>query len=348
MMNFLERLNVEYPIFLSPMAGITTVKLASEVSNCGGLGALGLGASSVASCREQILAIQNLTDRPFQVNFFCHETVQPNPQTHQAWIDYLRPEFTYFGADVPSDLQCIYPSFKDNDDFLNLVIELNVPIVSFHFGIPRLEQIFILKNANVITMATATSLNEAQLIEKSGIDVIVAQGIESGGHRGIFHSKRESGLTTRELVRLLVANVNIPVVATGGLMNGQEIRECLDLGASACQLGTAFIQCSSSNANDAYRQALFSQPVTQITEVISGRPARGIINDWHRLDNIQRPIVADYPYAYDIAKQLNTIALEHGEIGYGAFWAGTGVSKIRALEAEDLVKNLVKEIGELI
>lgn len=344
MMSFVERLNIKYPIFLSPMAGVTTPKLASEVSNAGGLGALGLGASSVASCREQILATQQLTNRPFQVNFFCHETVQPNPQAHQAWINYLRPQFERFGAEVPEKLDCIYPSFKDNDDFLNVVLELNVPIVSFHFGVPRAEQISALQRANIITMATATSLHEAQVIEKSGIDVIIAQGIEAGGHRGIFHPQREPALTTRELVRLLVANVKIPVVATGGLMTGQEIAECLHLGASACQLGTAFIQCASSSANDAYRQALFAQPITQITEVISGRPARGMVNAWHGLDDAQRPTVANYPYAYDIAKQLNAIAVKQGDVGYGAFWAGTGVSKIRALEAGDLVSTLVREM----
>lgn len=347
MMNLSQQLGIQYPIFLSPMAGVSTPQLAAEVSNVGGLGSLGLGASSVASCREQILATQALTTKPFQVNFFCHQTVAVNEQQHQTWIDYLRPTFARFGAEVPNELQCIYPSFSDNDDFLNLVIELKVPVVSFHFGIPRPEQLSALKNANIITMATATSFTEAKLIEQAGIDVIIAQGIEAGGHRGIFHPQRDAGLTTQELLRLLRQHLTLPIVATGGLMTGQDIRQCLDLGASACQLGTAFVQCASSNANTAYRQALFSQPITQITEIISGRPARGIVNQWHEMDTPQRPNVADYPYAYDIAKQLNTIAAKQGEVGYGAFWAGTGVNKIRDLDATRLMNVLIEEMSTL-
>lgn len=339
-----QRLNIQYPIFLSPMAGVTTPQLASEVSNAGGLGALGLGASSVQSCREQILATQALTNKPFQVNFFCHQTVATNQIQHQQWLSYLQTEFAQFNADIPHSLECIYPSFLDNDDFLDVILQTNVPIVSFHFGIPHPHQLQALKQAGIITMATATNLNEGQAIESAGIDIVIAQGIEAGGHRGIFHAERDGALTTMNLVKQLSSTLSIPIVGAGGMMTGQEIKTCLANGASAVQLGTAFIACPSSNANSAYRQALLNSPITQITDVISGRPARGIVNRWHGLDTAQRPDVADYPYAYDVAKQLHQLASQQGEHGYGAFWAGTGVSKIRPLSAMELMATLVHEM----
>lgn len=343
-MNICQLLGIEYPILLSPMAGVTTPQLASEVSNAGALGALGLGASSITQCREQILATQALTNQPFQVNFFCHQTVQPCAEKHQQWLDYIRPEFEKWGAEIPSQLNCIYPSFLDGDEFLNVILETGVKIVSFHFGILHQHQIQALKQAGVITMITATNLVEAQAIEQAGIDVIIAQGVEAGGHRGIFHAQRDGAMTTLELVKLLKQHISRPIIATGGLMTGQDIQQMLQAGADGVQLGTAFIQCSSSNANNAYRQTLFNQPKTQITSCISGRPARGIINQWHNLDTAQRPDVADYPYAYDVAKQLHGIASQQGNQDYAAFWAGTGVSKIRDLSAADLVKTLVQEM----
>lgn len=343
-MTIFQRLNLSLPIFLAPMAGVTTPKLAAEVSNAGGLGALGLGASNVASCREQIRATQALTDQPFQVNFFCHQSEEIKPEQHQTWIDYIQPEFAKFNATVPTELKCIYPSFLDNDDLLNVVLETGVKVVSFHFGIPHAHQIQALKQAGVVTLATATNLLEAQKIEQAGIDMVVAQGIEAGGHRGIFNAKQDSALTTAELVKLLKQHISVPIVAAGAIMTGQDIRQMLDLGATACQLGTAFIQCESSNANAHYRQALFSQPITQITEVISGRPARGIVNQWHLLDDSERPVVADYPYTYDLAKQLNDIASKQGNYQYAAFWAGTGVGRIREMSAPELVKTLAEEM----
>ena len=344
-MSLLEKLEIKHPIFLAPMAGVSTPQLASEVSNQGGLGALGLGASTVPQAEQQILATQSLTDAPFQVNFFCHQAQQLDEQVVKSWLDLLQPEFEKFGAQVPEKLNCIYPSFTDHDDYLRMVLETKPKIVSFHFGLPLAHQIRALKQAGIITMVTATNLAEAQLIEAAGIDVIIAQGIEAGGHRGIFNENIDGALTTKELVQLLLKHCQIPVVAAGGIMHGQHIREFLQLGASAVQMGTAFVQCKSSNANDAYRNALFAQPLTQITASISGRPARGLINTWHeQIDTPERPHVPPYPYSYDVAKQLHALASKHDDHGYGAFWAGSNVSHIRSFEAADLMNQLALEM----
>lgn len=346
-MDLLQQLEIKHPIFLAPMAGVSTPELAAEVSNQGGLGSLGLGANTAQSAREQILKTQTLTEKSFQVNFFCHQPERLNPQTSAQWIEYLRPQFEKFGERPPQNLNCIYPSFLDNDDFLNVVLETKPKAVSFHFGIPHPHQIQALKNAGIITMISATNLVEAQAIEAAGIDIIIAQGIEAGGHRGIFNKTFDAAIKTSDLVHLIVQHCKRPVVAAGGIMNGAQARHMLSLGATAVQLGTAFVQCPSSNASVEYRKALFNESVTQISASLSGRPARGLLNHWHtQIDLPSRPSQPEYPYTYDLAKQLNAIASKNKDYGFGAFWAGSNVSQIRELDAADLVNQLVVEMLE--
>ena len=345
-MSLLNQLGIKHPILLAPMAGVSTPELAAEVSNQGALGSLGLGANSVETARQQILATQALTDRPFQLNFFCHESCPTDVEANQNWINYLKPEFEKFGATPPTELKCIYPSFKDNDDYLNLCLETKPKAVSFHFGIPHSNQIKKLQDAGIITMVSATNLIEAKSIEAAGIDIIIAQGTEAGGHRGIFNANIDGAIKTADLVQLIKRHCSLPVIAAGGIMNGAQAKAVMKMGADAVQLGTAFVQCKSSNANIAYRQALFDQPITQITATISGRPARGLINHWQaEIDQANRPDTAPYPYAYDIAKQLNALALKNDDVDYGAFWAGSNVAQIRQLEAPDLINQLVVEMN---
>ncbi|MBD8008737.1 MULTISPECIES: NAD(P)H-dependent flavin oxidoreductase [Acinetobacter] len=345
-MSLLENLGIKHPIFLAPMAGVSTPELAAEVSNQGGLGSLGLGASSIEAARQQILKTQELTDCPFQVNFFCHDSVSVDEAVAQAWIAQFKDKFAEYGAQAPDHLECIYPSFKDNDDFLNLILETKPRAVSFHFGIPHPHQIQALKKAGILTMVSATNFAEAKAIEAAGIDIIVAQGIEAGGHRGVFSTKFDASVKTSNLVKLIRQHSSLPVVAAGGIMDGQQARLMLDFGAEAVQLGTAFVQCKSSNANEDYRKALLSKPLTQVSASISGRPARGIINHWHmEVDTPDRLDVPAYPYTYDLAKQLNAAAAKHGDKGYGAFWAGSNVAQIREMEASDLINQLVLEMS---
>ncbi|ONN56932.1 2-nitropropane dioxygenase [Acinetobacter genomosp. 33YU] len=344
-MSLLQQLAIKHPIFLAPMAGVSTPELAAEVSNQGGLGSLGLGANTPQSAREQILKTQALTENSFQVNFFCHQSTELNLEKAKQWIEYLRPHFEKFGVQPPQELHCIYPSFLDNDDSLNVVLETKPKAVSFHFGIPHPHQIKALKEAGILTMVSATNLIEAQAIEAAGIDIIIAQGIEAGGHRGIFNQTFDAAIKTSDLVQLIVKHCKLPVVAAGGIMTGLQAKHMLGLGATAVQLGTAFVQCQTSNASAEYRKALFTEPVTQISASLSGRPARGLLNHWHtKIDSPTRPLQPEYPYAYDLAKQLNALASKHHDYGFGAFWAGSNVAQIRELGASDLVNQLVVEM----
>lgn len=344
-MTLTQRLGIKHPILQAPMAGISTPMLAAEVSNQGAFGALGLGANTVTTARQQIQQTQALTKQPFQINFFCHDSQPLDPHVEQLWLKQFKPLFKKYAAKVPQQLNCIYPSFKDHDEYLNLVLETQPKAVSFHFGIPHAHQIQALKNAGIITMVSATNLAEAQAIEAAGIDMIIAQGIEAGGHRGLFNANFDAAIKSSDLVQLIKQHCHLPVIAAGGIMNGQHAKYMLDLGADAVQLGTAFIQCKSSNASQAYRQALFQQPFTQVSSSISGRPARGLINGWHMLiDTPDRPTVPAYPYAYDLAKQLHTAANQCDDQSYAAFWAGSNVNQIRQIEAPDLINQLVLEM----
>lgn len=343
----LDQLNIQHPIFKAPMAGTSTPLLAAAVSNMGGLGALGLGAHNIEAARQDIQKLKTLTNKPFQVNFFCHQPTPSDPIIEQAWIDYLRPYFNQHQAEPPQQLKEIYPTFLNNESMLDLLLEERPPIVSFHFGIPTKKQIEQLKQAGIFLMASATSLPEAKLIEQAGLDAVVAQGVEAGGHRGMFQPDRDPATSTADLVKLFKNEINLPIIAAGGIMTGQDIQHMLNLGASAAQLGTAFTICPESAASPAYRQYLLNpaKQLTQITATISGRPARGLINDWQNLiDTPNRPEIAAYPYAYDLAKQLIAVSKKQHE-KLSVMWAGSNVQFIRDMPADTLMQTLIAELA---
>ena len=344
---FLARLGITYPIIQAPMAGTSTPALATAVSNAGGLGSLGIGANTVAQARQMIADTRALTDKPFNINVFCHAPAQRDAVREAAWLQHLAPLFAEVGADLPATLNEIYPTFVQDASALQMLLELRPAVVSFHFGLPSATAIAALREAGIFTMATATNLQEAALIEQAGVNAIVAQGIEAGGHRGMFDPEAvDERWSTAVLVRMLVRQTALPVIAAGGIMDGAGIRAMLDLGAAAAQLGTAFILCPESAANASYRQNLRSERAarTQLTAAISGRPARGMVN---RLiahgEATGSPPAAGYPMAYDAAKQLHVAASQLGNHEFAAQWAGQGAPLAREMPAAELVELLVRE-----
>ncbi|MGO2306410.1 MAG: NAD(P)H-dependent flavin oxidoreductase [Providencia sp.] len=348
---FLSRLGLRYPIIQAPMAGVSTAKLAAAVCEAGGLGSLGLGASSVEQARQLIAETQTLTNKPFNVNLFCHHHPQRNHENEQAWIDYLLPQFSEFKITPPKKLNEVYQTFIDNIEMLELLLEMKPAVVSFHFNIPSAEVIRQFKQQGIYTMATATNLQEARLIESSGIEAIIAQGIEAGGHRGMFDVQaKDESLTTNTLVSLLHRHTTLPIIAAGGIMDGDDIKLALQNGAMAAQLGTAFILCPESAANAHYRAKLKSQTTdnTVLTTAISGRPARGVINQFIRIGHeYGANKLPDYPIAYDVGKQLNAAAMQLGSDEFAAHWAGQSVARAREMSAKELVETLVQEMGRI-
>lgn len=353
---FCQRLGLAHPIIQAPMAGVATPALAAAVSSIGALGSLGLGASSPAQAREMIDEAQALGARPLNLNVFCHRRPQRDGKHERAWLARLAPLFARFGATPPTELNEIYPAFGDDEAMQALLLEARPAVVSFHFGLPDAAYLARLKDAGIFTMASATSLAEAQAIETAGLDAIIAQGIEAGGHRGIFDPDGpDEQLPTSVLLRQLLARTRLPVVAAGGIMDGHAIRATLTQGAAAVQLGTAFILCPESAANAAYRARLTDAraaaasalPLTRLTRTLSGRPARALLNDFIRqTDTPEGTRPAAYPLAYDALKQLAAAAAAQGDHQHAAHWAGQGAPLARALPARELVAVLLDEMHD--
>lgn len=344
----IKLLGTAHPIIQAPMAGISTPALAAAVSNAGALGSLGVGASSVDQARSTIIQTQSLTDNPINVNVFCNAPSRRDRNIEAAWISRFSAYFDEFGAEPPESLNEIYKTFVVNEEAFRMLLEVRPGFVSFHFGIPSVEKIAAFREAGIKMLATATNLQEARAIEAAGVDGIIAQGIEAGGHRGMFDPHaRDDQLGTIPLVRLLVRNSTLPVVAAGGIMDGVGIRSALEQGAVAAQLGTAFILCPESAADEGYRAILKSgrSGLTKLTSVVSGRPARGIVNRLIEHGEGAGLPPADYPIAYDLAKQLHAAATREGNNEFAAHWAGQGALLAREFPAAQLVRTLLEEVA---
>ena len=345
----IELIGVEWPIIQAPMAGTSTPEMAAAVSNAGGLGSLGVGAMTPAAAAEAIQAFRARSDRSLNVNVFCHRPAQADPAREAAWLEKLRPEFESVRAKAPASIGEVYKSFVDDESMFRTILAAKPTVVSFHFGLPNEAWIRALREAGIVLLGTATSLDEAIALVAAGVHVVVAQGYEAGGHRGIFDSDaRDDQLGTFALTRLLAREIDGPVIAAGGIMDGYGIAAALRLGAGAVQIGTAFIACDESSADEAYRAALFSDAAkhTVMTRVLSGRPARCLANRFTAFGaTVNARDVPSYPIAYHAGKALNIAAKAVGESGYGAQWAGQGAPLARSLSAGKLMAALIDELN---
>ncbi|MDG2517845.1 NAD(P)H-dependent flavin oxidoreductase [Lysobacter soli] len=343
-----ELLGIRLPIIQAPMAGVSSPAMAIEAGRAGALGSIAVGALDVSAARSLIEAMRAATSGPFNVNLFCHKPARRRPDVERAWIERLEPEFGALEAAPPERLSEIYRSFVVDAAMLAMLVDSRPPIVSFHFGLPADDAIRALQQAGIVLIATATNLAEARAIEAAGLDAVIAQGWEAGGHRGCFDpAAPDEALGTLALTRLLVQRTRIPVIAAGGIMDGAGIAAVLKLGAGAAQLGTAFVGCDESLADAAYKQTLAAAAATVMTRVISGRPARCLVNRFTLIGSgIPDAVVPDYPVAYDLGKVLNAAAKARGVHGFGAQWAGQGAPLARSLPVAALVESLVRELTE--
>ena len=345
----LELLQIDAPIIQAPMAGVSTPEMAAAVSNAGALGSMGVGATDAEGARRMIAAFRARSRRSLNVNVFCHAPARADATRELEWIDFLRPEFARFGATPPAALTEIYRSFVEDDDMLRMLLAEKPRVVSFHFGIPSHERVAALRGAGIVLLGSATNLAEARALAAAGVDAVVAQGYEAGGHRGVFDPGAvDDCLGTMALTRLLVRELDRPVVAAGGIMDGAGIAAALRLGASAAQLGTAFVACDESLADAGYRAALRSDAAhhTVMTSAISGRPARSLANRFTALGRNSTHDVPDYPIAYDAGKALHAAGKAKGEFGFGAQWAGQGAPLSRPMPAAELVAVLRRELRD--
>lgn len=328
-----DRLGLRHPIVQAPMAGISTPELAAAVCEAGGLGSVALGALSTEQAAQAISRTRELTERPFAVNLFCHRPARRDARREANWLTKLRPEFERFGSEPPEELNEIYQSFRANPAMLDTLVAVRPAVISFHFGLPLPEQLEALRQTGAMMFATATNPAEARMIADAGLDGIVAQSWQAGGHRGIFDPQdKDERLETIPLLARL-HDIGLPVIAAGGIMTREDAVTALDAGAVAVQCGTAFLLAQEASTSPAHRSALNGRE-TAMTRAISGRPARSMQNLFTAINGAEAP---DYPIAYDAGKALNAAATAADEVGYGAFWAGTGAAAAIARPASETV-----------
>ena len=332
------------PIIQAPMAGgINNPRLASQVSNAGGVGSFGFSYSTPQKISEDLAATRALTNGPINANFFVFCPVDlPEQAIQEKAIEAIKnlPIEGEYLVSIPET-----PFYPDIEEQLNPVWQHCPEILTFHFGIPSLSVIEKAHSLGIAVGITATSLKEAKAGEKAGADFIVAQGIEAGGHRGIFNPDEEDEkLSAIDLTKLLVGNCSIPVVAAGAIMDGADIANALKSGAVAAQLGTAFLCCEESGASLAHKEYLLNRHSrgSVFTTGFSGRPARGINNEFIRL--MEGKVVLPFPIQNTMTASLRQLAGRANNGEYQSLWAGQDYSRTRKLNAQNLMLALKEEL----
>ena len=335
---------LDIPVIQAPMAGgINNPRLASEVSNAGGVGSFGFSYSAPQKISEDLAATKALTNGPINANFFVFSPVDlPAQAIQEKAIQAIKnlPIESDYSVSIPQA-----PFYPDIEEQLNPVWKHCPAILTFHFGIPSLSIIEKAHSLGIAIGITATSLKEAKAVEKAGADFIVAQGIEAGGHRGMFNPDEvDEKLSTIDLTKLLVGGCSIPVVAAGAIMDGADIANALKSGAVAAQLGTAFLCCEESSASPAHKEYLLHHHSrgSVFTSGFSGRPARGIDNEFIRL--MDSKIVLPFPIQNTITASLRQLAGRTNNGEYQSLWAGQDYSRTRKLNAQNLMLVLKEEL----
>lgn len=336
-----------HPIVQAPMAGgVSVPQLTAAVSEAGGLGFLAAGYKTADGLYQEIKQLRGLTNRPFGVNLFMPQPEYADPSAVEVYAHQLAGEAAWYETELGDP-----DSGRDDGYDVKLAVLLDnpVPVVSFHFGVPTREVLESLRRAGTLTLVTATTAEEALAVQRAGADAVIAQGVEAGGHQGTHRDIPEndgSGIGLLSLVAQIRETVDIPIVAAGGIMRGGQIAAALAAGASAAQLGTAFLATPESGANVLHKRAL-TNPLfarTELTRAFSGRPARSLVNRFMREHGPYAP--AAYPEVHHLTSPLRKAAAKAGDAQGMALWAGQGHRMARDLPAGQLVEVLAAELAE--
>ena len=341
----LELFDTEHPIVQAPMAGSGGTALTVSVSEAGGLGSFPGASFNADKLQSKIGIIQQRTAKPFNVNFFCHTPAVPDPAREAAWKKTLSGYYAQFGIEPNSAVTGM--AREPFDDHACAVIEkLKPKVVSFHYGLPAEPLLNRVKGAGCCIISSATTVAEARWLEERGCDAIIAQGVEAGGHRGMFLTEDvASQVGTFALVPQVADAVAVPVIAAGGIGDGRGIAAALALGASGVQMGTAYLFTPQSLIGDSYRKALrgAQDDITSITNLFSGRPARGIVNRLMREIGPMSDAAPAFPLASAALAPLQARDKEAGSMDFTQVWAGQAGAFGRALDAGELTQQLASD-----
>jgi len=347
---FLDVVKIEHPIVLAPMAGSMDADLAIAVAQAGGLGSLPVGMLDEQKMRTQTATFRAATAKPVNLNFFVNKQPELNNAREHAWRERLKPYYAELDIDpaapVPSSNRAPF-----DVTLCTAVEEIKPEVVSFHYGLPNAALLKRVKDAGCVVMSSATTVAEARWLEANGCDVVIAQGYEAGGHRGMFLTDNlATQVGTFALVPQIADAVKLPVIAAGGVTDARGIAAALALGASGAQLGTAYLFCPESKILAPHRAALKTarDDGTVLTNVMTGRPARGVINRLMRELGPISDMVPEFPLAAGALAPLHAKAQAQGSGDFSPMWAGQGASLGRELPARELTARLADEAQALM
>lgn len=335
-------LGIELPIIQAPMAGVQGSELAVAVSNAGGLGSLPCAMLSLDAMRTELAEIKAHTAKPFNVNFFCHAPPAPSVEREAAWRAALAPYYQELGLDV-SSIPAGLGRAPFSTEAADVLSEFKPAVVSFHFGLPSAELLARVRAWGAKILSSATTIEEALWLEAQGVDAIIAQGLEAGGHRGMFRSDDLSTqVGTFALLPQMVRAVKLPVIAAGGIANARCVAAAMTLGAAGVQVGTAYLLCPEATTSAVHRAALKSEAArhTALTNVFTGRPARGIVNRIMRELGPISTAAPAFPLAASGIAPLRAKAESQGSGEFSPLWSGQNASGCREIPAADLTREL--------
>jgi len=343
-----ELLQIEHPIIQAPMAGSSTVAMAAAAANAGCMGSHGCAMMSPDVYKETFVQTRALTNGSLNMNFFCHETPTLDASKAKLAQEKLAPYYDEFNlGDMPETKPTHFPF---DETMMEAVLASRPNVVSFHFGLPPKSIMDRLKDEGLIILCSATTQAEARDLEAKGVDAVIAQGWESGGHHGFYLNDHTVAIGTMALVPQLVDAVKIPVIAAGGIADGRGIAAALALGASGVQIGTAFLTCDESGVPDVHRQSLLSSDGsnTKLTKVFSGRPARGLQNRYmDDLSGIENEL-PNFPLMNTLTGPLRKASAAAGKPDFVSQWSGQGVALNRTGSVSNLVEQLVEETQSVL
>jgi nitronate monooxygenase len=335
-------LGIELPILQAPMAGVQDHVLAVAVSNAGGLGALPCALLAPDAMRQQIAALKAQTSKPFNVNFFCHTKPDASAEREAIWRAALAPYFREFQID-PGAIPAGPVRLPFSAEAAGVLREFQPAVVSFHFGLPSPELLAQSRSWGAKILSSATTVDEARWLEAHGVDAIIAQGLEAGGHRGIFLSEDlNTQVGTLALVPQIVKAVTLPVIAAGGIADARGVAAAMALGAAGVQIGTAYLLCPEATTSPVHRAALESDAVrvTALTNLFTGRPARAIVNRLIRDLGPMSSVTPAFPLATSAILPLRARAESQGSGDFSPLWAGQNASGCKKLPAAQLTREL--------
>lgn len=344
-----ELLKIEYPVIQAPMAGgITTSKLVAEVSNARGLGMIGAGYMTPLQIREQIKEIKPLTSKPFGINLFVPNEFTYTESEVTSAIQKLQPirNQLHINEEMNIDIPTCDQVMETFHEQIKVVIEERVPVCSFTFGIPSKEIISDLKMSGITLIGTATTVEEAIEVQKSGMDMVVVQGSEAGGHRGNFLSPSQDSLIgLMSLIPQVVDQVSIPVIAAGGIMDGRGLMASLCLGAMGVQMGTAFLTCIESGAHPIYKKAVMHAKEDQIvlTRAFSGKFARGIKNKFIEEMEKHEDSFPDFPVQNTLTQPIRKASASQQNPEYLSLWSGQSPRLVKIQSVKMLFQTILSD-----